>query len=148
MSGAEMLRHALGLEGRALGGITLDGDGWAADLLRSVKELPENPVTKPEGFVGELRSYQADALAWINFLDNAGLGGCIALDMGLGKTPTTLANLANTPRPEPGLVIAPPAVVGNWRVEATRFVPDASVMVHHGPNRAKGDKLKLSLIHI
>ena len=49
MSGAEMLRHALGLEGRALGGITLDGDGWAADLLRSVKELPENPVTKPEG---------------------------------------------------------------------------------------------------
>ena len=142
MSGAEMLRHALGLEGRALGGITLDGDGWAADLLRSVKELPENPVTKPEGFVGELRSYQADALAWINFLDNAGLGGCLALDMGLGKTPTTLANLANTPRPEPGLVIAPPAVVGNWRVEATRFVPDASVMVHHGPNRAKGDKLK------
>ena len=142
MSGAEMLRHALGLEGRALGGITLDGDGWAADLLRSVKDLPENPITKPEGFVGELRSYQADALAWINFLDNAGLGGCLALDMGLGKTPTTLANLANTPRPEPGLVIAPPAVVGNWRVEATRFVPDASVLVHHGPNRAKGDDLK------
>ncbi|GIR35329.1 MAG: hypothetical protein CM15mP49_07140 [Actinomycetota bacterium] len=47
--------------------------------------------------MGELRSYQADALAWINFLDNAGLGGCLALDMGLGKTPTTLANLANTP---------------------------------------------------
>ena len=66
-------------------------------MLRSVKELPENPVTKPKGFVGELRSYQADALAWINFLDNAGLGGCLALDMGLGKTPTTLANLANTP---------------------------------------------------
>ncbi|GIS55952.1 MAG: hypothetical protein Ct9H90mP30_6370 [Actinomycetota bacterium] len=39
-------------------------------------------------------------------------------------------------------MIAPPAVVGNWRVEATRFVPDASVLVHHGPNRAKGDKLK------
>ena len=136
MSGAEMLRHALGLEGRALGGITLDGDGWAADLLRSVKELPENPVTKPEGFVGELRSYQADALAWINFLDNAGLGGCLALDMGLGKTPTTLANLANTPRPEPGLVIAPPAVVGNWRVEATRFVPDASVTVSYTHLRA------------
>ena len=142
MSGAEMLRHALGLERGALGGITLDGDGWAADLLRSVKNLPESPDTKPEGFVGELRSYQADALAWINFLDNAGLGGCLALDMGLGKTPTTLANLANTPRPEPGLVIAPPAVVGNWRVEASRFVPDASVLVHHGPSRAKGEKLK------
>ena len=141
MSGAEMLRHALGLEGRALGGITLDGDGWAADLLRSVKELPKHPETKPGGFVGELRSYQADALAWINFLDNAGLGGCLALDMGLGKTPTTLANLANTPRPEPGLVIAPPAVVGNWRAEANKFVPKATVLVHHGPNRAKGKAL-------
>ena len=68
MSGAEMLRHALGLEGSALGGITLDGDGWAADLLRSVKELPKHPETNPDGFVGELRSYQADALAWICLL--------------------------------------------------------------------------------
>lgn len=142
MSGAEMLRHALGLEGNALGGIALDGDGWAADLLRSVKELPEHPETKPEGFVGELRSYQADALAWINFLDEAGLGGCLALDMGLGKTPTTLANLANSPRPEPGLVIAPPAVVGNWRAESKKFVPNAKVIVHHGPTRAKGSKLE------
>ena len=142
MSGAEMLRHALGLEGKALGGITLDGDGWAADLLRSVKDLPEKPETKPEGFVGELRSYQADALAWINFLDDAGLGGCLALDMGLGKTPTTLANLAISPRPEPALVIAPPAVVGNWRAESKRFVPETSVMVHHGPNRAKGKNLE------
>lgn len=142
MSGAEMLRHALGLEGNALGGITLDGDGWAADLLRSVNALPEDPETRPKGFVGELRSYQADALAWINFLDNAGLGGCLALDMGLGKTPTTLANLANTPRPEPGLVIAPPAVVGNWRVEANKFVPNATVLVHHGPSRARGAALE------
>ncbi len=142
MSGAEMLRHALGLEGKALGGIALDGDGWAADLLRSVKGLPEEPETKPEGFVGELRSYQADALAWVNFLDDAGLGGCLALDMGLGKTPTTLANLANSPRPEPALVIAPPAVVGNWKAEAKKFVPNTSVMVHHGPGRAKGAELE------
>ena len=47
----------------------------------------------PEGFVGELRSYQAEALAWLGFLDGAGLGGCLALDMGLGKTPTMLAHL-------------------------------------------------------
>ena len=52
------------------------------------------PVTQPEGFVGELRTYQAEALAWIGFLDAAELGGCLALDMGLGKTPTVLAHLA------------------------------------------------------
>jgi hypothetical protein len=140
LTGAEMLRHALGLEGPALGGITLAGSGWAADLLRSVNDLPE-PDATPDGFKGELRSYQADALAWLNFLDTAGLGGCLALDMGLGKTPTTLASLALSTDAGPGLVVAPPAVVGNWRSEAAKFTPGTSVLVHHGPNRAKGSAL-------
>ena len=95
LTGADMLRHALGLEGSPLsGGVNIVGGGWAADLLRSVESLPEEPTTTPEGFTGELRSYQADALAWLAFLDDAGLGGCLALDMGLGKTPTTLASIA------------------------------------------------------
>ena len=57
-------------------------------------EASTSPVTRPDGFVGELRTYQAEALAWIGFLDAAELGGCLALDMGLGKTPTVLAHLA------------------------------------------------------
>ncbi len=143
LSGADMLRHALGLEGDPLGGgISITGDGWAADLLRSLQSLPDDPETHPEGFVGELRSYQADALAWLNFLDSAGLGGCLALDMGLGKTPTTLANLTTLGDAGTGLVIAPPAVVGNWVAEAKRFVPDVDVLLHHGPNRGKGAALK------
>jgi len=142
MSGAEMLRHALGLEGYALGGTSLAGGGWAAGLLRSVKELPEDPETTPENFVGELRTYQADALAWLEFLSEAGLGGCLALDMGLGKTPTTLASIANKNNEKASLVIAPPAVVGNWKAEAQRFVPGVKLLVHHGPNRFKGTTLK------
>jgi len=142
LTGADMLRHALGLEGSPLsGGINIVGDGWAAELLRSVESLPESPETKPEGFEGELRSYQADALAWLNFLSDAGLGGCLALDMGLGKTPTTLANLFASRDLGTGLVIAPPAVVGNWASEARNFVPDLKVLVHHGANRAKGPAL-------
>ena len=137
LSGADMLRHALGLEGTPFsGGISLAGDGWAAELLRSANELPEDPPTQPEGFHGELRSYQADARMWLSFLDGAGLGGCLALDMGLGKTPTMLAHLRATMESGPALVIAPPAVVGNWASEAQRFVPDLKVVVHHGPNRA------------
>ena len=140
LSGADMLRHAMGLEGSPLaGGINIAGDGWAAELLRSMHNLPDDPDTKPDGFVGELRSYQADALSWLNFLDDAGLGGCLALDMGLGKTPTTLAALYANRQHGPGLVIAPPAVVGNWAAEAQKFMPDLSVYVHHGATRAKGD---------
>ena len=140
LSGADMLRHALGLEGTPFsGGISLSGDGWASDLLESASNLPEHPPTVPEGFSGELRSYQADARMWLSFLDSAGLGGCLALDMGLGKTPTMLAHLRATMESGPALVIAPPAVVGNWAAEARRFVPDLHVVVHHGPNRADAE---------
>src|SRR5690606_20489884 len=86
---------------------------------------------------GELRSYQADALAWLAFLDGAGLGGCLALDMGLGKTPTLLAHLRRTVSAGPSLVIAPPAVVGNWASEAARFTPGLRAKVHHGTHRAE-----------
>lgn len=136
LTGAEMLRHALGLEGSQLaGGISVAGGGWADELLKSAASIPSDLPTTPEGFSGELRSYQADALAWLGFLDQAGLGGCLALDMGLGKTPTMLAHAALTKDRGPTLVIAPPAVVGNWAAEARRFVSGLRVRVHHGPNR-------------
>ena len=144
LTGADMLRHALGLEGSPLaGGISIAGEGWAADLLRSAGDLPEDPPTRLEGFEGELRSYQADARMWLSFLDSAGLGGCLALDMGLGKTPTMLAHLRAS-RGEgrgPALVIAPPAVVGNWHSEARKFVPDLETVVHHGPNRVSPGRI-------
>jgi len=142
MTGAEMLRHALGLEGSPLpGGTTVSGNGWAVELLRRAEAVPATRVTTPEGFQGELRSYQADALGWLAFLDGAGLGGCLALDMGLGKTPTVLAHLLATPRTGPVLVVAPPAVVGNWATEAARFAPGLRVVIHHGYDRAEGVEL-------
>ena len=142
LSGGEMLRLALGLEGSTLaGGISIGGEGWAADLLTAADKISSEPVLAPEGFVGELRSYQAEALAWLGFLDSVGLGGCLALDMGLGKTPTMLAQLLSGAGTGPALVIAPPAVVGNWTAEAARFTPDLRVVVHHGANRASPDEI-------
>jgi superfamily II DNA or RNA helicase len=140
MSGGEMLRLALGLEGSPLaGGISVVGGGWAADLLHAAANLSGEPAPTPAGFVGELREYQAEALSWLGFLDSVGLGGCLALDMGLGKTPTMLAHLLAGAGSGPALVVAPPAVVGNWAAEAARFTPDLRVVVHHGINRAAPD---------
>ncbi|MPY91619.1 MAG: ATP-dependent helicase [Acidimicrobiia bacterium] len=137
LTGAAMLRHALGLEGSSLaGGIKLEGSGWAVNLFERALEAPTEPRTSPEGFVGTLRTYQAEALAWLGFLESTGLGGCLALDMGLGKTPTVLAHLRETRGGAPALVIAPPAVVGNWAAEASRFTPGLRVVVHHGSDRA------------
>ncbi len=150
LTGAEVLRHAVGLEASPLsGGTVVGGTGWAADLLSKTRAVATEAVPEPEGFVGTLRSYQAEALAWLAFLDAGGLGGCLALDMGLGKTPTVLAHLARVAAASaaadeaagPTLVIAPPAVVGNWAAEARRFTPGLRVVVHHGASRASADAL-------
>ena len=143
LTGAEILRHSVGLEGSPLaGGLSVEGSGWATDLLELASSVSDVLVTSPEGFRGELRTYQADALAWLGFLDSAELGGCLALDMGLGKTPTLLAHIGRTAGEGTALVIVPPAVVGNWAREAATFTPGLEVLVHHGASRASGAALQ------
>jgi len=61
------------------------------------------------------------------------------MDMGLGKTPTVLAHLLEHNDDGPSLVIAPPAVLGNWAAEAARFTPGLRVRMHHGAARASGE---------
>ena len=142
LSGAAILRHAVGLEDSSLAGpVVVDGAGWAVDLVRGATSDPPAPIGAPKGFVGDLRSYQADAQGWLAFLDRVGLGGCLAMDMGLGKTPTVLAHLQGSPSEGPVLVVAPPAVLGNWAAEAARFTPDLRVHVHHGAARVGADAL-------
>ena len=98
------------------------------------------PVATPEGFGAELRPYQLDGLAWLNFLSDADLGGVLADDMGLGKTVQVLAHLVSEKArgrlDSPALVVAPTSLVGNWRDEAARFAPDLNVLVLHGADRA------------
>ncbi|HTC81314.1 MAG TPA: DEAD/DEAH box helicase [Acidimicrobiia bacterium] len=141
MSGAEILRHAVGLEGGLGGPVLVDGGGWAVDLVRGAAAGAARPLPAPEGFDGELRHYQAEARGWLGFLDRAGLGGCLAMDMGLGKTPTVLAHMLEHKDQGPALVIAPPAVLGNWAAEAARFTPGLAVQMHHGADRASGEEV-------
>ena len=142
LTGAEILRHSIGLGGTGLaGGVVVQGNSWANDIVQRASQVSTELVTRPEGFSGELRGYQAEALGWLAFLDTAELGGCLALDMGLGKTPTVLAHLARTAGHGSALVIAPAAVVGNWAAEAARFAPGLRVVVHHGASRSEDDEL-------
>ena len=148
LSGGDLLRLALGLEGSPLaGGFSVDGGGWAVDLLDAARNLSAAPAATPAGFDGDLRSYQTDALTWLDFLASAGIGGCLALDMGLGKTPTTIARLLAAAGAGPSLVIAPAAVVANWAAEAAHFAPALRVAVHHGANRAAVDEIAAVAAH-
>src|ERR1035441_4143203 len=48
-------------------------------------------AAQPPGFVGQLRDYQCEGLGWMEFLREFGFGGCLADDMGVGKTAQVLA---------------------------------------------------------
>ena len=62
LSGAEILRASVGLEGSLLaGGLRVEGTGWATDLLAKASQ-PAEITTRPEGFTGELRAYQAQTV--------------------------------------------------------------------------------------
>ncbi len=92
---------------------------------------------QPAGFVGQLRDYQREGVGWMAFLREFGFGGCLADDMGVGKTAQVLAVL-EARRAEgkgPSLVVAPKSLMFNWRQEAARFTPQLRVLEHTGLTR-------------
>lgn len=114
----------------------------------STAQHPE-AMDPPANFVGELRSYQREALGWIQFLRHFSFGGCLADDMGLGKTVTVLAELARVAAtaPRPSLVVVPRSVVHNWKAEAAKFAPTLRVLDYSSLDRRQADD-KLSEVDL
>jgi len=96
-------------------------------------------------FVGELRPYQQEGLAWLDLITAHKIGGILADDMGLGKTIQILALLAELPKQadQPHLIVAPKSLIFNWIQEAAKFTPQLRVLDFTGPQRhANQDKLQ------
>ncbi len=97
------------------------------------------PLDASSSFIGQLRDYQREALGWLAFLRRFQVGGCLAHDMGLGKTVMVLAWLdrlrAQRQTRGPSLVVAPRSVVFNWKEEAARFAPQLRVLDFSGASR-------------
>jgi SNF2-related domain/SNF2 Helicase protein/Helicase conserved C-terminal domain len=110
------------------------GSGWLADLLSGEADQRLTLLDAPAELTGELRAYQRRGLSWLAFLDQLGLGACLADDMGLGKTIQLLALLLHR-RSGPALLLCPLSVLGNWQREAARFAPSLTVRVLHGADR-------------
>ena len=101
---------------------------------------------QPEGFVGHLRDYQREGLGWMQFLRRFSFGGCLADDMGVGKTAQVLALLetrcarrAAGEAVGPSLVVVPKSLVFNWKEEAERFTPSLRVLNYTGLARNHND---------
>ncbi|MBI1312533.1 helicase SNF2 [bacterium] len=110
------------------------------DRLRQFEGI--HSISEPEGFIGELRTYQREGLGWLEFLQSFGFGGCLADDMGLGKTVQLLALLQDRkdqkPDPHyPTLVVVPKSLMFNWLEEAERFTPGLRALEYIGIDRAQ-----------
>jgi len=123
---------------------------WDQTFARVRAELQQfrgvETTAQPEGFVGRLRDYQCEGLAWILFLQRFSFGGCLADDMGVGKTAQVLAllemrrELRCSGQPvAPSLIVVPKSLVFNWKEEAERFTPQLRVLDHTGMARDGND---------
>ncbi|MDD3882545.1 MAG: DEAD/DEAH box helicase [Eubacteriales bacterium] len=78
---------------------------------------PERAVPPQGSFIGSLRPFQEEGLAWLLSSERC----LLADEMGLGKTVEALAMLA-AQRTLPALIIAPPHLILNWLSEIKRFL--------------------------
>ncbi len=108
---------------------------------------------QPEGFTGLLREYQREGLGWMHFLRQFGFGGCLADDMGVGKTAQVLALLetrrelrARGEIDAPSLVVLPKSLIFNWKQEIERFTPRVRVLDYTGIARGTIDFSACDLI--
>ena len=127
--------------------VKFDASGKLDDLITTMTTGNQSltPISEPEGFEGQLRPYQAKGVSWLSFLEQWGLGACLADDMGLGKTVQLIAFLLYLKQENalggPVLLVCPTSVLTNWQREVQKFGPDLKSLIYHGDKRPKGSAL-------
>ncbi len=131
--------------------VDFDRDELLADIMGTLGDKSRIEVLPaPKLFNGKLREYQERGVAWLNYLESLGLNGCLADDMGMGKTVQVIARLVQEREMAtteelaelmPTLLIAPTSVVSNWQKEIEKFAPNLRSMIHHGTQRIQDLKV-------
>jgi non-specific serine/threonine protein kinase len=140
--------------------------GWLRDALERLRQPEAAADFDPNVHLNAtLRPYQVAGVKWLWFLQQLGLGACLADDMGLGKTIQVIALLLRLKEegpdksmshmqhevvhgaeavPDrfqeipPSLVIAPASLLANWKNELTRFAPSLRVAFAHPSESPEG----------
>ncbi|KAL3690342.1 hypothetical protein R1sor_016651 [Riccia sorocarpa] len=112
----------------------MEGQRQYNSAVHSIEEKVTEQPMMLEG--GTLRSYQIEGLQWMLSLYNNNLNGILADEMGLGKTIQTIAFLAylieNKNLNGPHLIIAPKAVLPNWKHEFATWAPSMVAVLYDG----------------
>jgi superfamily II DNA or RNA helicase len=123
---------------------TVDCDETFRRVRRELAQFASiGPAEQPAGFNGYLRGYQREGLGWMHFLRQFSFGGCLADDMGVGKTAQVLALLESRRElrtqaqvEAPSLVVVPKSLIFNWKQEVQRFTPQLRVLDYTGMARS------------
>ena len=127
--------------------LLMEGNQFEADAefqrrrehLRGFEQI--KPSVLPRNISGTLRPYQKSGVDWLHFLHDYGFGGCLADDMGTGKTFTTLAFLQSLSETNHAtaatLLVLPRSLIFNWEREVQKFTPGLRVLSHAHATRAK-----------
>lgn len=124
-----------------------DGDSQAdaeferkKQALRSFEKVTETAL--PPALDGILRPYQKAGYDWLHFLRTSGFGGCLADDMGTGKTAQTLALLLSLQgkSKKASLLVVPRSLVFNWEREAEKFAPGLKLLRYDDSARVEDTK--------
>ncbi|QEC45958.1 DEAD/DEAH box helicase [Pseudobacter ginsenosidimutans] len=104
--------------------------------LEGIREIER--IETPEGLNATLRPYQLEGLNWLNALDDLNFGGCLADDMGLGKSIQIIAFILSQRKKvknNTNLLVVPGTLVFNWQQELLKFAPDIRLLTVHGASR-------------
>jgi non-specific serine/threonine protein kinase len=147
--GLRVARHHIALLDQLLSDneqVTTDKQFEASRLwLKNFEGIASHDL--PKGFQGELRPYQKAGFDWLYFLRESRFGGCLADDMGTGKTIQALCFLQSLKesrsrgkrKTEPRsahLLVVPRSLVTNWEREGQKFTPDLKVLNFSQTERA------------
>jgi SNF2 family DNA or RNA helicase len=137
----ELMRKATEAEDE----LEVEHDESLAEMMAKLHDNTRlEAIENPSQLQGTLREYQKRGVSWLQYLEQLGLNGCLADDMGLGKSVQIIARLIlekeAIEEKLPTLLIAPTSVVGNWQKEIEKFAPHLQAIVHHGSDRSKDDK--------
>ncbi len=142
--------------------LVVDHDRALMTMMQRLQDKTQmEEVADPAQFQGTLRPYQRRGVGWLVYLEALGLNGCLADDMGMGKSAQVIARLVyereqsapvsgskrktkKAAPPEssilPTLLIAPTSVIGNWGKEIEKFAPHLRYLLHHGADRIRDPK--------